>query len=44
MSWERELQARGAEQLKALEPIVVKPTNGDVSWSAEEDLRVQEGV
>lgn len=41
-------KGRGAEQLKALNPMVVKQAEGGVSWIAEEDLRVrgecEEGV
>ena len=39
----RELQSQGAEQLKALPPIVTR-RKGSWSWREEEDRREREGV
>ena len=44
MSGGREFQRREADQLKSLDPMVVKLADGAKSWLAEEDWRVQEGV
>ena len=44
MSGGREFHRRGADQLKDLEPIVVKLAHGAESWLAAEDRRVREGV
>ncbi len=44
MSGGKEFQRRGAEQLKALDPMVVKQEEGTMSLMEEDDLRVQEGV
>lgn len=44
MSGGREFQRRGAERLKALNPMVVKRARGTVRWMVEEDLRVREDV
>lgn len=40
----REFQRRGAEQLNALDPLLVKRADGVVSWTAGEYLRVQVGL
>ncbi len=37
-------QSRGAEQLKAEDPLVVKRAGGAVRWMEEEDLKVRVGV
>lgn len=39
-----EFQSRGAEQLKALLPIVVRRAEGTVKGIKEDDLRVRERV
>ena len=44
MSGGREFHRRGADRLKALDPMVVKLADGAKSWLAEEDRRVREGV
>ena len=44
MSGGREFQRRGAERLKALDPMVVERAGGTVGWMEEEDLRVRKGV
>lgn len=40
----REFQRRGADWLKALDPMVVKLADGAKSWMTEEDRRVRERV
>ena len=40
----REFQRRGADRLKALDPMVVKLADGADSWLAEEGRRFREGV
>ena len=35
----REFHGRGADQLKALDPMVVKLADGAETWLAEEDRR-----
>ena len=44
MSGGREFQRLGADQLKALDPMVVRLADGAKSWIVEQDERVQEGV
>ena len=44
MSGGREFQRLGADQLRALDPMVVRLTDGTKSWMVGEDQRVQEGV
>ena len=44
MSGGREFHRRGADRLKALDPMVAKLAEWAESWLAEEDRRVQEGV
>ena len=44
MSGGRELHRWGADQLKALDPMVVKLADGAKSWLAQEDQRVREGM
>ena len=44
MSGGREFHRRGADRLKALDPMVVKMEDGAESWLVEEDWSVREGV
>lgn len=43
MSDGKKFQRQGAEELKSVDPLVVKGTEGALRWT-EEDLRVQMGV
>ena len=44
MSGGREFQRRGAERLKALDPMVVKRAGGMLRLREDEDLRVRLGL
>ena len=44
MSGGREFQRLGADQLKALDSMVVRLSDGAKSWMVEEGRRVREGV